>query len=66
MLLLIASCQLRFFVGGILQGLGLAENFRIIYGGNGVERKKRDPMCIETILREFGACERNGRRRLRN
>ena len=40
---------------GILQGLGLAENFRIIYGGNSFERKKPDPMGVETILREFGA-----------
>jgi len=40
---------------GILQGLGLARNFRIIYGGNSFERKKPDPMGVETILREFGA-----------
>src|ERR1700730_15738176 len=40
---------------GILQGLGLAEIFRIIYGGNSFERKKPDPMGVETILREFGA-----------
>jgi phosphoglycolate phosphatase len=40
---------------GILQGLGLAEIFRIIYGGNSFERKKPDPMGVATILREFGA-----------
>jgi phosphoglycolate phosphatase len=40
---------------GILQGLGLAETFRIIYGGNSFERKKPDPMGVETILRELGA-----------
>jgi phosphoglycolate phosphatase len=40
---------------GILQELGLAETFRIIYGGNSFERKKPDPMGVETILREFGA-----------
>ena len=40
---------------GILQGLGLARNFRIIYGGNSFERKKPDPMGIETILQEFAA-----------
>jgi phosphoglycolate phosphatase len=40
---------------GILQGLGLAETFQIIYGGNSFERKKPDPMGVETILREFGA-----------
>src|ERR1700716_1046056 len=28
---------------GILQGLGVAENFRLIYGGNSFERKKPDP-----------------------
>jgi phosphoglycolate phosphatase len=39
----------------ILQGLGLADHFRIIYGGNSFERKKPDPMGIEIILREFGA-----------
>ena len=40
---------------GILQGLGLAETFRFIYGGNSFERKKPDPMGVETILRELGA-----------
>jgi phosphoglycolate phosphatase len=40
---------------GILQGLGLADHFRIIYGGNSFERKKPDPMGVETILQEFGA-----------
>jgi phosphoglycolate phosphatase len=40
---------------GILQGLGLARNFRFIYGGNSFERKKPDPMGVKTILREFGA-----------
>jgi phosphoglycolate phosphatase len=40
---------------GILQGLGVARNFRIIYGGNSFDRKKPDPMGVETILREFGA-----------
>jgi phosphoglycolate phosphatase len=40
---------------GILQGLGVAETFQIIYGGNSFERKKPDPMGVETILREFGA-----------
>jgi phosphoglycolate phosphatase len=40
---------------GILKGLGLAETFQIIYGGNSFERKKPDPMGVATILREFGA-----------
>ena len=39
---------------GILQGLGLANHFRFVYGGNSFERKKPDPMGVETILREFG------------
>jgi phosphoglycolate phosphatase len=39
---------------GILQGLGLGQIFRMIYGGNSFERKKPDPMGIQTILREFG------------
>jgi phosphoglycolate phosphatase len=40
---------------GILQGLGLANHFRFVYGGNSFERKKPDPVGVETILREFGA-----------
>ncbi len=40
---------------GILEGLGLESYFRFIYGGNSFERKKPDPMGVETILREFGA-----------
>jgi phosphoglycolate phosphatase len=40
---------------GILKGLGLADHFRFVYGGNSFERKKPDPMGVETILREFGA-----------
>jgi phosphoglycolate phosphatase len=39
---------------GILQGLGLAGHFRIVYGGNSFESKKPDPEGVETILREFG------------
>jgi phosphoglycolate phosphatase len=39
---------------GILKGLGLAEHFRFVYGGNSFERKKPDPMGVETILLEFG------------
>jgi len=40
---------------GILQGLGVAGHFQIIYGGNSFERKKPHPQGVETILREFGA-----------
>lgn len=38
----------------ILQGLGLADYFRLVYGGNSFERKKPDPQGVETILRETG------------
>ena len=40
---------------GILEGLGLDSYFRFIYGGNSFERKKPDPMGVETLLRELGA-----------
>ncbi len=38
----------------ILRGLGLADSFRLIYGGNSFERKKPDPIGVQTILRETG------------
>ena len=40
---------------GILQGLGLTDSFRFVYGGNSFERKKPDPMGVDSILRDFGA-----------
>ena len=39
----------------ILEGLGVAGHFRFVYGGNSFERKKPDPMGVDSILREFGA-----------
>ncbi len=39
----------------IIAGLGLADHFRVVYGGNSFERKKPDPMGVRTILQEFGA-----------
>jgi phosphoglycolate phosphatase len=39
----------------IIQELGVAGHFRIVYGGNSFERKKPDPMGVDSILREFGA-----------
>ena len=39
----------------IIQELGMADHFRFVYGGNSFERKKPDPMGVESILREFGA-----------
>jgi len=42
----------------ILEGLGLANYFRYIYGGNSFERKKPDPMGTEILLRDFGMAPR--------
>ncbi len=39
----------------IIEELGVAAHFRAVYGGNSFERKKPDPMGVESILREFGA-----------
>ena len=43
------------FSRGILDGLGLSEFFRVIYGGNSFEKKKPDPYGVEVILRDLGA-----------
>lgn len=37
----------------ILEGLGLAKYFRLIYGGNSFETKKPDPLGTNTILQEL-------------
>jgi phosphoglycolate phosphatase len=39
----------------ILEGFDLAKYFRAIYGGNSFERKKPDPLGMQTILRELNA-----------
>jgi len=39
----------------ILEGLGLSNYFRAVYGGNSFETKKPDPLGAHTILREFAA-----------
>jgi phosphoglycolate phosphatase len=39
----------------ILDALGLASHFRVIYGGNSFETKKPDPFGANKILNEFGA-----------
>lgn len=39
----------------IVEELGIADYFRLVHGGNSFERKKPDPMGVESILREFGA-----------
>jgi phosphoglycolate phosphatase len=42
----------------ILEALGLAAYFRVIYGGNSFESKKPDPRGANTIVSEFGASPR--------
>ncbi len=42
----------------ILEALGLARYFRVIYGGNSFETKKPDPFGAMKILKEFGAAPR--------
>jgi phosphoglycolate phosphatase len=37
----------------ILEAMGLAKHFRVIYGGNSFETKKPDPLGANTILREL-------------
>jgi phosphoglycolate phosphatase len=39
----------------ILEALGLAKYFRLVYGGNSFETKKPDPLGANTILRELKA-----------
>ena len=39
----------------ILEALGLAKFFRVVYGGNSFETKKPDPQGARKILSEFGA-----------
>jgi phosphoglycolate phosphatase len=39
----------------IIGGLGCGEHFCRVYGGNSFERKKPDPVGIETLLSETGA-----------
>ena len=41
----------------ILEGLGLAAHFRLVYGGNTFERKKPDPVGVEATLRETGTAK---------
>lgn len=39
--------------GRILEGLGLRDYFVRLYGGNSLERKKPDPIGVETLLNEL-------------
>lgn len=43
----------------ILEGLGLAEFFKMIYGGNSFATKKPDPLGANTILGELGIASRH-------
>jgi phosphoglycolate phosphatase len=42
----------------ILEGLGLAQHFQFIYGGNSFAQKKPDPEGLLAILRDFGVAPR--------
>src|ERR1700674_217787 len=39
----------------IIEGLGLARFFRVVYGGNSFDTKKPDPTGMNARLRDFGA-----------
>jgi len=39
----------------IVEGLGLDEHFRSVYGGNSFENKKPHPVGVETLMAETGA-----------
>ena len=43
------------FSQAIVDGLGLHEHFRRVYGGNSFEQKKPHPVGIETLMAENGA-----------
>ncbi|MDE3108727.1 MAG: HAD-IA family hydrolase [Acidobacteriota bacterium] len=43
------------FSQAILEGLGLAQYFRVVYGGNSFASKKPDPEGARVILRDFQA-----------
>jgi phosphoglycolate phosphatase len=53
-LAVLTNKPVRFSVA-IIEGLGIAPYFRYVYGGNSFERKKPDPIGVETLLRDFGA-----------
>lgn len=43
------------FSRAILDGLGFSRYFRYVYGGNSFEKKKPDPMGVQTLLRGLKA-----------
>ncbi|HEV2616307.1 MAG TPA: HAD-IA family hydrolase [Candidatus Acidoferrales bacterium] len=46
------------FSEAIIAGLQMNKYFRFVYGGNSFEKKKPDPMGLNTLLREFGVAPR--------
>ena len=56
-LAILTNKPVRFSVA-IIEGLGIARYFRYVYGGNSFERKKPDPIGVETLLRDFAAAPR--------
>ena len=53
-LAVLTNKPVRFSVA-IIEGLGIARYFRYVYGGNSFEKKKPDPIGVETLLRDFKA-----------
>ena len=43
------------FSRDLIRGLGVAEHFAVVYGGNSFETKKPDPEGLERIMAEAGA-----------
>jgi phosphoglycolate phosphatase len=43
------------FSRAILDGLGFSRYFRYVYGGNSFQKKKPDPMGVQTLLRDLQA-----------
>ena len=56
-LAVLTNKPVRFSVA-ILDGLGMSGYFRYVYGGNSFEKKKPDPVGLNTLLRDFGAAPR--------
>lgn len=46
------------FSKAILSGLGMINYFRYVYGGNSFEKKKPDPVGLNTMLRDLEAAPR--------
>jgi phosphoglycolate phosphatase len=43
------------FSQAILDGLGIADHFQFVFGGNSFEKKKPDPIGVELLLKNFSA-----------